>query len=308
MRLIGHTYTLNRMTGWNKRHPLFQKLSRRILQLLLAAGSVYLAVPFIYAAAYTWGLLHPRCEFYAIPDIPAKAITWQDAGGHSSTFWYIAPQNGRVLLLVGGHNGNLDNWRAEVNTFYQHGFGFIILPDPSCDDLPASLGYKEQKSVLAAVDFIHTQPEVSWLGAMGFSSGAAALLLAAPLIPDLRAMALMGNYADLRSEILSTPYLAGSLGWLGQHSVLLWYRLISGVTAAEVRPVDAYAELPPLKLLLIHAQDEAQRTQAQMQWQQAQLGNGVQADLWLVEGAYHGNYHEAAGEEYLFRLEELFLP
>jgi hypothetical protein len=265
-------------------------------------------IPFFSAAPYTWKLIHPACAVQQPLSPAMERMTWTDENGVRADFWFVPPQNGRVLVLVGGHNGTLADWQTEVDHFSTMGYGFVILPDPACNDLPASLGLKESRQVLAAVSFLRSRPEVEWVGSLGFSSGAAALLMAGPQMPEMQAMALIGNFAELRSEMLFQPSPFLSFSWLAQRSVMLWFPLFTGVNVDQVRPVEAYASLPPLDLGLIYGEQEAERTQALTQGQMAKEGSARSVKLWIVPEARHGEIPSESESRYWQVLEELFLP
>lgn len=299
---------LNRMTGWINRIHGVNAIGRKLVWGIFLLGCAYFLIPFFSAAPYTWKLLHPACAVEKPLSHAMEPVTWTDENGVRSDFWFVPPQNGRVLVLVGGHNGTLADWQAEIDHFSAQGYGFVILPDPACNDLPASLGPKESRQVLTAASFLRSRPEVEWVGSLGFSSGAAALLMAAPQMPEMQAMALMGNFADLRSEMLSQPASILSFSWLAQRSVMLWFAVFSGYDVDQVRPVEAYASLPLLDLLLIYGEQEAERIQADFQWQTAKEGSARSVKLWIVPGAYHGEIPPDSEDRYWQVLEELFLP
>ena len=299
--------TLNRMTGWIN-HGLLRNHGRKLVWGIFLLGCAYFLIPFFSAAPYTWKLLHPACKIDQPLSPAMELITWTDENGVRTDFWFVPPQNGRVLVLVGGHNGTLADWQAEMDHFSATGYGFVIFPDPACNDLPASLGLKESKQVLAAVSFLRSRPEVTWVGSLGFSSGAAALLMAGPQMPEMQAMVLMGNFAELRSEMLFQPSPFLSFSWLAQRSVILWFPLFTGVRVDQVRPVEAYASLPPLGLLLIYGEQEAERTQAITQGQMAKEGSARSVKLWIVPEAYHGEIPPDSQDQYWQVLDELFLP
>ncbi|MBI9049803.1 MAG: hypothetical protein JEZ00_10310 [Anaerolineaceae bacterium] len=300
-------YILNRMIGWIEINFLKRLRWRHFIWMLIVAGVAYVCLPFFYAASYTWDLLHPVCQLDGQPIEEVQSVFWRDEEYGPVHFLYLPPQNGRVIIMVGGRCGSVQDWQTEIDIFKEYGFGFAILPDPSCMEHPASLGIKEKSQIMAMTTYLHTRDEVHWIGAAGFSAGASALALAIPEMPDLQAAVLMGNFADLQSEIMYADYPLGSFGWLAQRSVLCWYRVFTGYAANQVNPMEAYENYPALKLLLIHGEQEAQRTQAEIQYQVAKLGGAKEVQLWIVPDAGHGMYETVASEDYVERLYKLFL-
>ena len=151
-------------------------------------------------------------------------------------------------------------------------------------------------------DFAQRQPGVERLGAVGFSAGGAAVLLAAARDPRLAAVVAEGNYANLYDEMTASAAPLLSLEWQIDRFCALFYSLVTGVWAGDVSPVDAAAKIGPRAVFFIHGEREIERSRGQKQYTAA-----VQPrQLWIVPNAGHGDYLSAAPQEYPRRLVEFF--
>ena len=302
MKLIVLMCMLSRMIGRTK--FLFQRLGwRHLIWICLLAGITYVCPPFFYAASYSWHLLHPVCQERIIENIQGE---WIAVEGISAGFWYVPADNGRVIILVGGRGGTVLDWQPEVDTLVERGYGVAVLADPGCNLPVSSLGIREKEQVTDVVSYLVDVEQVEWIGAAGFSAGASALALAVPEMDELEAVVLMGNFADLKSEIAFTPYKTGSVGWLGQHSVPFWYWVYTGYQIRDVSPITSYDTYTDINVFLIQGEFESNRTRAAEQLEVLLKNDAVNAQLWIVPGGYHGTYYRAAGEAYLKRLVVFF--
>jgi alpha-beta hydrolase superfamily lysophospholipase len=277
---------------------------RHFFWFVLLAGLTYVSLPFFYAADYTWKLLHPVCQESEIDGIEGRWVELTHEKDFVFNYWFVEPENGRILMLVGGRGGRLSDWQHEVEAFVKLGYGVVVLPDPGCNLSTATLGIAEKNQIVAVADDLNANGDAQWIGAVGFSAGASALALAVPQTDEINAVILLGNFADLQSEILYTPYPAGSVGWLGQHGVPFWYWVFTGYRVIDVNPMAAFSAYGNVDVLLIHGEYEVERTQAEKQLDVLQGYDHLNAELWIVPEAVHGMYYDAAGDEYLLHLLE----
>ena len=293
--MIGQISIFFRRLGW-----------RHLIWILVLAGITYVSLPFFYAADYTWHLLHPNCMESEIENVQGEWIQVEEAYSGSFLFWYVPAENGRMIVLVGGRGGTLSDWQAEVNAFVNEGYGVAVLADPGCNLPISTLGFREKNQITAVVEYLTDDKQIEWIGAAGFSAGASALALAVPEMDQVRMVVLMGNFADLKSEMMYTPYKVGSIGWLGQQAVSFWYWLFTGNKTSDVSPITAYKAYEGVNVFLVHGQYEVQRTQAEKQLEILDENESVNAELWIVPGAYHGMYDRVEGDIYLRTLIDFF--
>lgn len=161
-----------------------------------------------------------------------------------------------------------------------------------------SLGYLECRDVAGAVDFLQRQ-RLGPLAIMGFSMGAAAAILAAGRLNDLRAVAADNPYVSLSEAVrcgvvrhgyprafarVAAPVLTAALHW----------RL--GIPRGAGDPLRAAPAIAPRPLLIVHGAHDGYIPP----WHSERLyaAAGQPKRLWLVDGADHCQAHQCAGALY----------
>lgn len=268
----------------------------RILFALLIAWGCVLAGS---ALLYTHSLLHPACAPATAVLDGYQVISLTAPEGFRLSGWYRPPHNGMVIVLLGGHGANRDALLPEAAVLSAEGYGILALEQRACAGAQATLGYREAQDVTLAVDYAMQQPSVQRVGALGFSAGGVAVILAAAHDPRISAVVAEGNYANLLEEMLPMPGAAQP--WLEAQLhplVIVFYALATGIWPAEVSPEVDLPRISPRPVLLIHGEREIARSRGQRQFQGALPPRA----LWVVPGAGHGEYLKAVPAEYAQRL------
>ncbi len=267
-------------------------LSWWLPRLLLAFILAWVSVLGGFAAVYVQSLLHPTCPT-GLPQPPGyQSVALASPRGFSLSGWYLAPTNGAVIILLGGHGANRDAMLPEAEMLASAGYGILALEQRACAGQLATLGYREAEDVLLAVDYALRQPGVMWVGALGFSAGGVAVIRAAAQDERIRAVVAEGNYASLLEEMSPAP--GGAQAWLEWQLHPLaaaFYTLQTGIWPGLVNPQGDLARISPRPVLLIHGQLEVARTRGEKQFESATQPK----TLWVAPGVGHGGYLQAAG-------------
>ncbi len=285
--------TSNRTTGKSKLRRLFKLF-------LVGLAGAYVCVICSASYLYTYRLLHPGCPASAEerPDLTSITLTTRD--GLILKGWWRAPQNGTVVLLVGGLGATRDSMLAEAEMLLRNGFGVLLADSRACAGSGSTLGLREVEDLHAMSDYAAGQPGVEKQAVMGFSVGGVTAILGAAQIPAIDGVIAMGNFPNLLEEITYTPAPLLSPDWQVQQLVALFYGLQTGIPPAQVSPLDALPQISPRPLLFIHGELEAPRTRPERQYQAA----GEPRSLWIVPGVGHGGYYQAFPEEFERRVVE----
>jgi pimeloyl-ACP methyl ester carboxylesterase len=173
---------------------------------------------------------------------------------------------------------------------------------------PLSLGYYEVDEVVDALDYLVTREDVDpdRVGIYGFSSAGATAVMAAARLPDFRAVVAEGGYGSFvenalgrdRGHHLLHAYFLTLFRW----ATRLTYRLVTGLDLAQLSPVTVIDQIGPRPILLIYGSREVSLPGGRRQ----QAVAGGNAELWIVEGAGHGNYLAVAPEAYEVRIVTFF--
>lgn len=272
---------------------LFHLLPRLFTALLAAWWLTLGGLSWIYLD----GLTTSPCPLSAQSQDGYDAVQIS-SGGHSLAGWWRPPlasaQPGRVMLILGGAGATRDTLLPEARMLAQHGYGILTIDQRSCAGLMGTFGYREVEDLQAMVDFALSQPGVTWVGVMGFSVGGVTAVRGAARIPDIQAVIALGNFANLYDEMTSSPAAPLSLNWQLQRMVALVYFLRVGIFPSLVSPIDDLPRIAPRPLLLIHGENEAERTRAKQQ-----IAAAVEPKaLWIVPGVGHGGYIQAYPDEF----------
>lgn len=248
------------------------------------------------AWVYVHRLVHPPCvrvEAEAPPGFSPVELRLGD--GTPLLGWWHAPSGGgTTVLLMGGHGASRDALMPEAKMLAQNGFGALTLDYRHCAGKPASLGVREGAELLAGLRFVRSQPGVERVAVWGFSAGGVAAIRTAAHEPAIAAVISAGNYANLLGEVeASASTRAPSLAWQVQQMVALVLWLRTGAWPGEVSPMDDLKKISPRPLLLIFGEEEIDRSRGREQFAAAREPKS----LWVVPGAGHGEYFQAAPEE-----------
>ncbi len=217
--------------------------------------------------------------------------------------WYIPSKNGAAIIMAHGYAGNRLMLLPEAQILAAQGYGVLLFDfrghGESADAL-VTLGDREQRDVNAAVDFVAAQPGVVKIGAIGFSMGATTLAQVATRDERLDAVVVQAAFATLAAEI---RHRSRTFGPLSQIPSLRAIRR-AGVDVDGVRPVDGLCTISPRPLLLIYGELDAAVPPGTAQ---AMLDAACEAsELWVIEGAGHGEYIQVTPEQYAARLLNFF--
>lgn len=213
-----------------------------------------------------------------------------------------------TIIIVHGQGTNRADPGAGLlnlsNDLARRGFAilaFDLRGNGASPPAPLSVGYFEQRDVLGAVDFLRSKPlpypalaRPHAIGGLGFSLGAATLLLAAAHEAALRAVVSDSAYADvlpiLEREIPKNTHLPT---WFTP-GVLIAARIQYGVDFTSVRPVDVVAQIAPRPLFFIHGRADHSTASSNMATlaAAARAAPNAHVQTLLVPGADHvQGYH-----------------
>ena len=275
---------------------------RFIAQLLFALIFAWIVTLAYLSYGYTQELLNPGCP-PAADNVPGfKLLDIQTQSGITLQGWWHAPQNGRVILLMGGLGSNRDTMLADAEMLIKYGYGTMTVDSRPCTGRVTTLGYRETEELQAMSDLALSQPAVEWVGVMGYSIGGVTAIRAAAENEDIAAVVSLGSYADLYKEITGIETFPMSLRWQIQQAVAGWYMYFARALPWEVSTTSALPKVSPRPVLLVFGENEMQRARG---WDQFEAC-GDNSGLWVVPDAGHGEYRLKAPQEYEERILTFF--
>ncbi len=290
------------MGGW--------RAARRTFVVVVLTAAVTAPV-----AGYRFAL-----EYRRRAGFPARRVPHETPADHGLPFepvvipspagplpgWFVAAQSGAAapgVVLVHGWESN--RARMLPNARFLHAAGFHCLMfdvrghgENPADPLPISAG-EFGADTAAAVEALAARPEVTAVGVLGHSMGAAGAAIAAARSPRVRALVATSTPADPRRLTRRTFELAGlripgavagPLAWLTTRVYLQPRRHAVGDVSAS-RAVTEYAG----PVLLIHGTDDEVVPAADMAVLEAaaRLRAGATVETLLVEGGFHRWLYES---------------
>ncbi len=232
-------------------------------------------------------------------------ISFMTSDGVTLKGWYISPSsdNGTVIILAHGYAHNRLMLLPEAQLLSKNGYGVLLFDfrgHGESGSAPVTFGDHERSDLEAAIDFAIAQPNISEVGAIGFSMGAATLAQVAVQDNRLSAVIIESAYPTLEDEI---AYRSRAFGILSQWPAF-WVMYQAGVNVSGVRPSDNLCAINPRSLLMIYGELDTAIPPGTVQT----MRNAICApeELWVVNGAGHQNFMEVAPKAYTDRLLSFF--
>jgi alpha-beta hydrolase superfamily lysophospholipase len=166
------------------------------------------------------------------------------------------------------------------------------------DEALCTLGAKESKDILCGIAYLKREnhlvkPLILW----GVSMGAASCLLAAQHSADTDAVIAESSFDSLEGTLAHHGWLYYHLPRFPYaHLTLLFYRLRTGCSPAEVNVLQAVSNSKARRILLIHSSDDARMPPG--------LGRSLldaaceKGSLWIAPRGEHGGIYRASYKEY----------
>jgi len=230
-----------------------------------------------------------------------QTVAFQTSDGMTLRGWYSAGSRRSTVVLVHGGGGNRLQLFPDAQVLARHGYGFLLYDsrgEGESDGDLVSWGDREQRDVVAALDFVSARPETdpARIAVIGFSIGGTSVALAAARDVRARAVILYATWTSLEDEIKAKYAKYGPLSW----GPALYEFRRAGVDVKAVRPIDHIGEIAPRPLLMIAGAADLDTPVPVMErlFQAA----GQPKELWIEPGANHGGHLTAAPAEYESRV------
>ena len=270
------------------------------------------SLPLMLGSLFMVGLLHTPCaESRQSPaefGLVAESVSIPTQAGGSFRGYFIPGSNGATIImpppLASGRNVRL----PEAAMLARHGYAVFLFESRRCAKLgPLSLGYKEVEDVADAVRYLVSRDDVNpnRLGLHGFSSAGATSIMATARLSSIRAVVAEGGYGHFADNALGrggenafADYFLALYRWASAKT----YRLVTGLNIEQLSPVSVVGEISPRPILLIYGSLEVSLPGGRRQ----KAAAGDNAQLWIVDGAGHGNYNNVAPAAYESRIVTFF--
>lgn len=279
----------------------------RLLSLIvIGVVGASVVVPFASGFISLWGLTHPGCYPGTNPGgfNPAfEDINFPSTNGLTLKGYFIPGTNGATIITPPAYSSGRGAQLDDARILNEGGFNVLTFDARVCASQNwISLGYQEVEDVQAAYRYLQTRSDIDLkrVGLHGFSSAGATVIMAATRMPEIRSITSEGGYHDYPTT-LGVGEPASVFIQLYRFGALAGYRAVTGDDMHVLSPISVIDKIAPRPLLLVYGSLEVSLPGAQAMLERARE-TGVNADLWIVDGADHGTYYQVAPEEFVKRV------
>lgn len=217
--------------------------------------------------------------------------------------WLIPSEQANATIIV-GHGYPFDKANIlPLVTFLYPSYNLLLYDHRyfgESDGRITTAGAREVHDVEAAVGWVRKKyGKQHPVGLYGFSLSASAMLMAQP---DVRAIVAEAPYASLDNMVRVVYRIFGPFRFPFVATTRLYSRIFLGVDPKDVSPREAVKD-SHIPTLMIHGDKDSQ-IPVENAHQIKEANPGI--ELWIVEGADHGEAHSLRGDEYERRVRAFF--
>jgi dipeptidyl aminopeptidase/acylaminoacyl peptidase len=285
-----------------------------MINVLLAVLFLTIGIPFILVYANT----HPARYALHVPPSEYQAdyetISFVSADGVHLKGWLVKPPHSRAkfpaIIICHGVGANKSDFTEFAVSLAKRGY-YVLLFDFRAHGESGggrtSLGYHEQKDILAALSILKSREEIDLdrIGIYGFSMGGATAILAAAQSGTFSAIVTDSAFTSLKDQsrtAVTSFYHLPSFPFL--HLATIGYELYFRTRVENIAPVNVIAKISPIPILIIAG--EGDKLIPAENGQQLFAAAGEPKELWIIPVSYHGGTIVAAGSMYGEKVGEFF--
>jgi fermentation-respiration switch protein FrsA (DUF1100 family) len=292
---------------WRSRKRGGSRTWRYTRRTLLAVGGLAILYVLVAPLSLSYVVTHVARGFVPTPDLGTayEDVTFTTSDGLELEGWYIPSKNRAAVIAFPGRSGP----QRPARMLARHGYGVLLFDrrgEGESEGDPNIFGWKGERDIRAAVDFLRSRPDVDAerIGGIGLSVGGEMMIEAGGESDGLAAIVSEG--AGIRSieEARAIPDTRRRLEALLAHAVVTPAVAVFSNSLAPASLEDLSARISPTPILFIYA--------VPGQGGEAELTETFYAaarepkELWLVPGAGHTGGIEARPEEYERRVVGFF--
>lgn len=268
--------------------------------------------PYVYAVANTLPANHVVCcetpLDYGASTYEEVEINTQD--GVTLVGWYVPPPQaaGAVIVLLHGSGSDRRGTAWHARQLIQAGYGILMYDQRATGESRGDktyMGWREGADLLSVLEFLQTRAEVDFtkIGVVGLSAGGHSALNAAYIQPErMAALWLDGVQAQRIKDFPIAQNSREQVAWLMNAMILKMIEIHLRQTAPPAF-VDILAQLEEPEVMLVAGGLNDFERRVNLQYSQVLPSN---AELWLIEDAWHMGGHAVIPDDYCTRMLEFF--
>lgn len=232
-----------------------------------------------------------------------QAVTFTTDDGLNIAGWYVKPANGAAIILTHGTWSDRSARLAELRLLAAAGYGVLAFDWPGLGQSQGEIRWNGQarRALTAAIDWLSGQPGVdaNRIGGLGFSIGGYLMMQVAADDRRLRAVVVESPSPDFNRYVRHHS----RWGFVGEWGGRMALR-DTDLLAPAKQPLQLINRIAPRPLLLIVGTNDSNVPPEMVHW----LFDAAKEpkELWIIEGASHGDYAAVAANEYTRRLAGFF--
>jgi dipeptidyl aminopeptidase/acylaminoacyl peptidase len=289
-------------------------MMKTIMNIIIGIILIVIALSFVLVYANTHP---PKYPLYIPPSdyrVDYEDVSFMSSDGVALKGWLVKPKHPEkkspAIIICHGVGANRSDF-TELSAFFSKRGYFVMQFDfrahGESGGSRTSLGYHEQKDIIAALLFLKARTEIDSkrIGIYGFSMGGSAAILAAAKTGAFSAVVADSAFTSLRDQArdaITGFYHLPSFPFL-QLSIL-GYELYFQTRVDNISPVSVITSIAPKPVLIIAGEgdklipaDNGRKLHAAAQ---------EPRELWIIPDAGHGGTLAAAGGEYEKRVGAFF--
>jgi dipeptidyl aminopeptidase/acylaminoacyl peptidase len=284
------------------------------MNIVIAVVLLVIALSFILVYANThppkYPLHIPPSEYRA--DFEVVSFTSED--GISLKGWLVKPDKPKpkypAIIICHGVGANKSDFTELAVSLSRRGY-FVLLFDfrahGESSGSRTSLGYHEQKDIVAALGFLKGRPEINTkrIGIYGFSMGGSTAILSAANTGAFAAVVVDSAFTSLRDQArdaITGFYHLPALPFF--RLSILGYELYFQTRVDKISPVSVIFKIAPAPVLIIAG--EGDRLIPADNGRKLYAAAREPKEIWIIPGADHGATLAAAGSAYEKRIAGFF--
>jgi len=246
-------------------------------------------------------------------DLPfvVEEVTFLSTDGLQIAGWFVPPQNGVTVILLHGYGGNRLMMRWHAQRLVEAGYGVLMYDERGSGESEGayrSYGWEDERDVSGAITYLKNRSEVdsAKIGIGGCSIGAQIALQGAASQPEIGAVWADGASIIRAADNVNPQNLIMWLVNIGNYIIDWQYERYIGIEppAPMIEIIDDIAPRP-IMLVAGGIKRPYLGNEARFAYRFAQFA-GDNAEVWVIDEAYHCDGPEKRPDEYATRMIGFF--
>ncbi|MFW5770829.1 MAG: alpha/beta hydrolase [Spirochaetota bacterium] len=175
--------------------------------------------------------------------------------------WYVPAGNSqKAVLTVHGRGATRHEGMRWLKSLHDAGFNVLLIDlrhQGKSEGSINSMGYHEKKDVLAAVDFLTKEKNISSIGILSVSMGVAASVPAMVEDKRIKAGIFEAGFTDFQQIITERAKVDFGLPkYPMMPLVMMFYEMRGNLDVDVMKPVEQIGEISPRPVFIIHCKDD----------------------------------------------------